>query len=79
MTTSIDINANHGWPVRYTALDPVTSTELPNQSGIVKAGDTMRLYVHSTLDYRIHEIKPSEAEYALHLATAGSGDKSKAE
>lgn len=68
MTTSIDIKANHGWPVRFTAIDPTSETELPNHSGIVKAGDVLTVSVHSTMDIRIHEIQPSEPEFALHKA-----------
>lgn len=77
MTTQIDIKANHGWPVRYTALNPVTGTELPNHSGIVRAGDSHTIHVHSEMDYRIHEIKPTESEYRFHLAE--TGDKRAAE
>jgi hypothetical protein len=60
MTTTITVKANHGWPVRVTAIDPKTKAETPAPT--VAAGEHRDFSVHSGSDLLIHEIQPGEAE-----------------
>lgn len=62
MTTTVTVKANHGWPVKVTALDPRTDEEIRTSGGIVEAGDTREFYIHDGMDIRVHEIQPNEQE-----------------
>lgn len=60
MTTTVEIKANHGWPVDIHYIDPKTgeiqtTTRLP-------AGTHKIDYVHSGRDMYIHEVQPDEIE-----------------
>lgn len=61
MTTKVIVEANHGWPVRVTPLNPKTG-EADEQGRVetVPAGAQMTFYVHSTRDLLIHEVQPDE-------------------
>lgn len=71
MTTNIVVKANHGWPVKCTAIDPKTGEPLgyihPETKErieypptIVDAGSERTISVHSGADLYIHEIQPGE-------------------
>lgn len=59
MTTSVIIQANHGWPVRVRNLHPITRQSAYPDT-IVPAGEERTVYIHSDLDIEIHEIQPGE-------------------
>lgn len=61
MTTTVEIKANHGWPVRVTQKHPETGEVIWTQR--VKAGATLSTCVHSTADMHIHEIQPGEPDF----------------
>lgn len=61
MTTTITVKANHGWPVDVHAYGP-DGVPFANYGGRVAAGETQDFICHSSMDLRIHEVQPSEAE-----------------
>lgn len=60
MTTKVTVEANHGWPVQIDGIDPKTGEKVPWNHPRVPAGETMTVYVHSSMDLRIHEVQPDE-------------------
>lgn len=68
MTTTVKVQANHGWPVDVTGVDPKTG-EPVNYGGRVPAGETRDFICHSSMDLRIHEVQPDEIK-AEHAALA---------
>lgn len=65
MTTTVIVQANHGWPVDVTpkqfnaaglAVDGQTIRVLPNTEQV--------FYVHSGQDLLIHEVQPEEPKAA---------------
>ena len=62
MTTRITVHANHGWPVRVTAIttSSVGTAETATEAGIVAAGSAQDFYVWDGHDLRVHEIQPGE-------------------
>lgn len=63
MTTSVEVRANHGWPVRVTLIHKASVGEATTEQVlIIAAGETRTLCVHSHLDLLIHEIQPEEVE-----------------
>lgn len=61
MTTKVTVEANHGWPVQVDGLDPKTGKKTNWHHPLVPAGETLVVYVHSSMDLRIHEVQPDEA------------------
>lgn len=61
MTTTIKVQANHGWPVTVKAIDPKTGEPIEHAGGTVAAGETRDFYVHSGMDLLVHEVQPDEA------------------
>ncbi len=59
MTTKVTVSAHHGWPVKVTFIDPVSSDEL-RPPIVVLVGDTQDFHVHSGADIRVHEIQPEK-------------------
>jgi hypothetical protein len=57
MTSTVIIEANHGWPVSVIAL--TTSGTRPMSAQVVAAGETGRFSVHSGQDLLISEVQPS--------------------
>lgn len=62
MTTKVIVEANHGWPVDVSAVDPTTSKANLSAGGRVPANETRVFYVHSNQDLIIHEVQPDEIE-----------------
>lgn len=62
MTTKVTVEANHGWPVRVTAVDPTTGKTWPET--IVPPAAKMEFYIYSTMDLRVHEVQPGEGSEA---------------
>lgn len=61
MTTTVKVEANHGWPVRVRTIDPASKRQLHGDL-IIPAGETRNCYVHSGCDLEIHEIQPEEID-----------------
>ena len=57
MTTKVTIDAHAGWPVRVTALEGIGQAVYS-----VEPNATRDFYVHSSVDLRIHEVQPDEAQ-----------------
>jgi hypothetical protein len=58
MTTSVIVNAGHGWPVDLVFKDPKTGDILSTQRIDVDGNQT--IYVHRGADVLIHEVQPEE-------------------
>jgi hypothetical protein len=58
MTTKITVDAHAGWPVQVTRINADGTTS----EDIVQPGETRDVYIHSTLDLRVHEVQPDDAE-----------------
>lgn len=59
MTTTITVQANHGWPVDVTVVDPNGDEGATTR---VPANVNRDFVVHSTQDLYIHEVQPGEIE-----------------
>ena len=63
MTTQVNVKANHGWPVKVTAIDPTKPKDYPVVwVQIVPKNEERVFHVHSNADLIIHEIQPGESE-----------------
>lgn len=60
MTTTVEVRANHGWPVTVTVVDLRTGNTVTE---IVQPNTTRQFYAHSTQDLTIHEVQPNEAGF----------------
>lgn len=56
MTTTVEIRANHGWPVDITEI----YADGTRKKRRVPAGTTEEVAVWDTKDVLIHEVQPSE-------------------
>lgn len=81
MTTAVEVQANHGWPVRVTfvtkALEGTADPE--PASMIVPPGERRTLYIHSHVDLIVHEIQPDEKDFNSFGDTAKVADTCEAE
>ena len=59
MTTTVVVNANHGWPVTVMQVDPKTS-ETIGMPQTVSPGEQREFCVHSGADLHVHEVQPEE-------------------
>ena len=69
MTTTVKVEANHGWPVDVTrknigANGPDGAYPMADHTVRVPAGETQVFSVHSTCDLLIHEVQPGEVAAA---------------
>lgn len=63
MTTQVNVKANHGWPVKVTAIDPTKSEDSPPVwVQTVPKNEERVFHAHSNADLIIHEIQPNEPE-----------------
>jgi len=60
MTTTVKVEANHGWRVRVTPVNPTTNEQEPPQ--YVEAGQTGIFAVWAGRDLLIHEVQPGEED-----------------
>lgn len=60
MTTKVTVEAHAGWPVQIDGINPKTGEKANWHHPRVEPGQTMTVYVHSTMDLRIHEVQPDE-------------------
>ncbi len=58
MTTTVKVEANHGWPVDVTPVNPKTGELSAVQR--VEKNTERTFYVHSGMDLLIHEVQPEE-------------------
>ncbi|NEI70973.1 hypothetical protein GR212_15420 [Rhizobium lusitanum] len=58
MTTTVIVQANHGWPVDVTVID--TATNEARTTARVPKDHEVPFYVHSGQDLLIHEVQPYE-------------------
>lgn len=61
MTTTVKVEANHGWPVKVSGKNPTTGEDVA-YGATVPAGETQTFHVHSGMDLLIHEIQPDEGK-----------------
>jgi len=61
MTTTIIVQANHGWPVSVTSIDPRSARSLASPV-TVEPGTQQSFYAHGGADLLIHEVQPSTTE-----------------
>jgi hypothetical protein len=63
MTTKVTVEANHGWPVKVTAINPETGNPVSEHAGtVVPANGALTFYVHRGQDLLVHEIQPNETK-----------------
>lgn len=76
MTTSVEIRANHGWPVRVTMIHKavVGFAEPEPHEVIIPAGETRQMCVHSHLDLLIHEIQPEGMKEVTGVEVGATGE-----
>lgn len=62
MTTTVIVQANHGWPVDVTPKRPDGAEAGPTVR--VAANSEKTFYVHSSQDLLIHEVQPENPKVA---------------